>query len=552
MYKERVNRKWGLKKNYKRKDRELIIRMLDEAGPARALPYVNGEPVNMKKISRHRTGSKVQGELRRRSSSASSLETNTVSEEAGLNLDGGVLFSEYDPVVENNISPLTLPRTDDAHESVQERQWQQSSSGIYAENDIGWGQVDPATFNTSFAHWEPREPVEDTLPLNLSGTVDASDEVNLTLSSFAPSQPYEQVENTHLPLTLSRTLDAPDSFKSLEYILGHIDQYYLSCFRGQGQLFSHPVLGSVAARVIEVDDGFTDMGLLEIHDPGYAAISLAKSHQYREARILLGEAQDKLKDLLRAQHPTLLPFILEIICEDSTTPEFNVSESFRRYVCDLCGVIMGTQHPLTMILQLLGLVDHKLETCAMILSKIQTTLSAEFGASQWEARRPVKVFCRVLRHLGRYDEIEQILLGAYDGLETPSQSELLGLLYELAWLSARGRHDKTAAIKLFMEILHRTGRNAETGHISHFRIKALRGLGVLAREESRHEVSEQYFSAALRESKRGYRRRDSNTVRIGNELEETLRKLGRIEEADQLRRERDELFLVEDEEAVLI
>jgi hypothetical protein len=380
-------------------------------------------------------------------------------------------------------------------------------------------------------------------------------EVNpVPTSSSAYTVVGEGDENDPQPPTfnLLRALPAPSHLKTLEDILIHIDRYYLSCFRGQGQLFSKHVLGSVGVGVVDVDDGFTDMGLLEIHDPGYAAISLAKSRQYREARILLGEAQDKLKNLLRAQHPTLLPFILEIICEDSTTPEFNVSEWFRQYVCDLCGIIMGEQHSLTKILQLLGLVDHKLETCAMILSKIQAILSAEFGASQWEARRPVKVFCRVLRHLGRYDEVEQILpksVGVYGSLGSPTQSEMLGLLYELAWLSARGRHDNTAATKLFMEILRLTGRDAQMGQISHFRIKALRGLGVLAREDARHGISEQYFSAALQESRRGFGRRDSNTVRIGSELEESLRKLGRFDEADELRNERDELFL-EDEEAV--
>jgi hypothetical protein len=301
-----------------------------------------------------------------------------------------------------------------------------------------------------------------------------------------------------------------------------------------------------------VDDGFTDKGLLEIHDPGYAAISLVKSRQYREARFLLGEAQDKVKQLLRAQQPTLLPFILEIICENSTTPEFNVSEYFRQYVCALCSIIMGEQHPLTMILQLLGLVEYKLETCAMILGQIQAILSDEFGASHWEARRPIKVFCRVLRHLGRYDEVEQILpsfVGTYGSPETPTQLELLGLLYEKAWLCARGRHDNAGATELFMKILGLTDGDAQMGQISHFRIKALRGLGVLAREDSRHDISEQFFSAAWLGSRQGYGRRDSNTVRIGSELEESLRKLGRVDEADQLREERDELFRG-DEEAI--
>ncbi len=354
---------------------------------------------------------------------------------------------------------------------------------------------------------------------------------------------------------LARILAAPDHLQYLNDILVHIDRYYLSCFHGQRRLFSHQALDPVGVHSVDIDDGFSDQGLHQIHDPGYAAISLAKSHQYREARIFLGEAQDKLKYLLRAQHPTLLPFILEIICEDSTTPEFNVSEWFRRYVCDLCAIIMGQQHSLTMILQLLGMVEYKLETCAMILSKIQATLSAEFGASEWEARRPVKVFCRVLRHLGRYDEVEQILptaMGACAGLEKPTQSELLGLLYELAWLSARGRHDNNAATQLFGEILRLTGDDAQLGQISHFRIKALRGMGILAREEARHEVSEQYFSAALEESRRGLGRRDSNTVRIGSELEESLRKLGRYDEANQLKQERDELFLWEDEEAIVV
>jgi hypothetical protein len=460
MYKQRI-KAWGLRKNYKREDRESIIRTIEKAGPAQSthqLPQINGESVNMRRIWRYLGGSKLPAIHRRSSCRTSSVKNNTALDEDG------------------------------------------------------------STFRDDSAG-------------------SASD---------------EHVESSPTSFILPMKLALPDHLKNLEDILIHTDRYYLSCFRGPGRLFSTEVLGSVDVSLEGIDDGFTDMGLLEIHDPGYAAISLAKSRQYREARILLGEAQDKLKNLLRAQHPALLPFLLEIICEDSTTPEFNVSEWFRRYVCDLCGIIMGKQHPLTTMLELLGLVECKLETCAVILSKIQAVLSAEFGVSQWEARRPVKVFCRVLRHLGRYEEVEEILpttVGLYGSLETPTQSELLGLLYERAWLSARGRHDNTAATELFTEILRLTGRDAKMCQISHFRIKALRGLGVLARETSCHDTSEQYFSAALRESRRGFGRRSSNTVRIGSELEESLRKLGRLEEADQLRKERDELFL-EDEEAI--
>lgn len=374
------------------------------------------------------------------------------------------------------------------------------------------------------------------------------EEASLPSNELTLLENDEGFENSVGPLNIPRRLEAPENLKILEDILNHIDRYYLSYFRGQDRLFSDPALGSVGMGAVGLDDGFTDKGLLEIHDPGYAAISLAKSKQYREARILLGEAQDKVKGLLRAQHPSLLPFILEIICENSTTPEFNVPEWFRQYVRDLCSIIMGKGHSLTMILHLLGLVDHKLETCAMILRKIQAVLSTGCGASEWVARRPVKVYCRVLRHLGRYDEVEQILptsMGVYGSLEPASQSELLGLLYELAWLTARGRRDYSTASDLFNEILLLTDHDAKAGQISHFRVKAQRGLGVLAREECRHHLSQQYFAAALQQSRYGFGERDSNTVRISSELEEALRKLGRTEEADQLRRERDELFVDE-------
>lgn len=459
MWKQRV-KTWNLRKNYTAKDRELILRILQTAGSGQSvqhLPTFNGDPIDLKRLSRHGGRSQLQGRRRRASSSVSSDKNKPVLEEA-------------DP--------------------------------------------DPPS--------DPGCPAVDDGPSN--------------------SPP---------PLVLSRMLPAPPHLRHLEEILFYIDQYYRACFRGQHRLFSNQFLGGMG--MVDVDNGFADMGLWKIHDPGYAAISMVKSGQYRAARILLGETQDGLKDLLRAQHPTLLPFVLEIICEDSTTPEFNVSELFRQYVYQLSCIIKGEQHPLTMILQLLGVVDYKLRTCAAILNKIQAILSAEFGATKWEARRPVKVFCRVLRHLGCYDEVEQILPtagGDADNLETPAQSELLGLLYERAWLIARGRHDNQAATKLFKDIVRLTDEDAKRGQISHFRIKALRGLGVLAREESRHDISQQYFSAAWRGSRWGFGRRYSNTVRIGSELEESLRTLGRIDEADQLRKERDALFLG-DEEAIV-
>ncbi len=456
MYKQKV-KTWVLPKYNRRRSREPISPVIEEAGPsqpAHQLPQIDSEPVSMRRRSKNVGGSTVRETAQERTSSLISLRSNTVLEEIGSASNSSSAYPTIKVDIDSDFTALILPRT----------------------------------------------------------------------------------------------LAAPDHLKNLEDILVNIDRYYRSCFRAQGRIISGQVLGSEGASFVDLDDGFTDMGLLNIHDPSYAAISLVKSRQYREARILLSEAQDKLKNLLKAQNPTVLPFILEIICEDSTTPEFNVSEWFYRYVFALCTIIMPAPHPLTMIPQLLGIVKYKLETCAMILRKIQAILSAEFGASQWEARRPVKIFCRVLRHLGQYDEVEKIL-PVYGSLETPTQSELLGLLYERAWLSARGRHDTGAATERLMEILRLTSREAQMGQISHFRIKALRGLGVLAREESSHHISEHYFSAALEESRRGYGRRDSNTVRIGSELEESLRKMGRIDEADQLRKERDELFL-EDEEAV--
>lgn len=362
--------------------------------------------------------------------------------------------------------------------------------------------------------------------------------------NISPAYPSveEGDENSLPPLMLSRMVAPPEQQQYLEAILVHIDRYYKSSFLGQGRMCSKPLS---EPRVVDVDDEFTDMGLRNIHDPGYTAISMAKARQYRAARIFLGETQDRLKDLLVTQHPSLVPFVLEIICEDSTTPEFNVSEWFRQHVYQLCAIILGKQHSLTLILQLLGMVGHKLEICARILSKIQAVLSLEFGATKWEARRPLKVYCRVLRHLGRYDEVEQILptvMGDSENVETPTQSEMLGLLYERAWLNARGRHDNQAATSLFVDILRLTDGDAQEGQISIFRIKALRGLGVLAREDSRHDISQQYFLAAFQGSRRGFGRMDSNTVRIGSELEEELRTLGRDDEADELRKERDELF----------
>jgi tetratricopeptide (TPR) repeat protein len=495
MYKQRIQ-EWGLLKNHRRQDRDRVVTYL--RGPCakrsnQILPQINGEAVNLRKISRYVPGLEARERRRRRSSSHASTTGNAVVEE-----------------------------------------------------------IDSVSYGNT-ADVETFEPMETTLALVSSSVVPVgpNDTPHFDDTFNTSTDMVDYVEPTPVPIFFSRVLTAPNKFKYLEDILNHIDQYYRSCFYRQGTFFSNQVLNSVGVRVVEIDD--EDKGLHQIHDPGYAAIYLAKSGQYREARILIGEASDHFTNLLKAQHPTLLPFLLELICEDSTTPHFNVSEGFRQHVHDLCAVIKGAHHPLTMILHLLGLVGQKLETCAMILSKIQSLLSAEFGKSQWEARRPVKVYSRVLRHLGRFDEVERILptsLDAYDETEKPSQSEWLGLLYERAWLSARGRHDNAEAREHFKEILQMTADDAEVGQISHFRIKANRGLGVLASEEERYEVSAKYFADALDESRKGFGRRDSNTVRIGSELEESLRKLGRVEEAEVLRRERDQLFWREDVESL--
>jgi hypothetical protein len=80
----------------------------------------------------------------------------------------------------------------------------------------------------------------------------------------------------------------------------------------------------------------------------FLAASLAESSRYSDARVILNNSFDELKNALIHPSPQLLPSLLGVICaggEDQTP--FKIRELYREHAADLCRVYLGVRHPIT-------------------------------------------------------------------------------------------------------------------------------------------------------------------------------------------------------------
>jgi hypothetical protein len=142
------------------------------------------------------------------------------------------------------------------------------------------------------------------------------------------------------------------------------------------------------------------------------ASSLAESSRYSDARVILTNTFDELKNALAHQSPLLLPSLLSIICsrQGDQTP-FKVRELYCKHAADLCRVYLGVRHPITVIVRSIPDASDKAQVSNAVLGSLLAIVlkKAGFGETHDLPICLMQLQSETLERLGQFEEAERIL-----------------------------------------------------------------------------------------------------------------------------------------------
>ena len=271
------------------------------------------------------------------------------------------------------------------------------------------------------------------------------------------------------------------------------------------------------------------------------ATSLAKSNRYSDARVILNNSFDELKNALTHPSPQLLPSLLSVICargEDQTP--FKARELYREHAADLCRVYLGVRHPITAIVHFFRGAGGENQVFNVVLGSLLATVRRNTGLHE-SHDLPIYLMqlqTVALTGLGQFEEAERILRRTLTICTTANGTShwmTLDILVNLAWLNVTILQNYRQAEVLFGTVLRDTvdeeGVVIEPG----IRSNALEGLARVARFDGDLPKAEYLSRQALEVNVKVFGPKHKETIYFADRLEEMLRAQGKHSEADQLR-----------------
>jgi tetratricopeptide (TPR) repeat protein len=304
---------------------------------------------------------------------------------------------------------------------------------------------------------------------------------------------------------------------------------------------------SVHARTLSRPDHRAS--LYQLFNSVSAASFLADSSRYSDARVILNNAFDELKDTLTHQSLSLLPSLLSTICprqKDQTL--FKVRELYREHAADLCRVYLGVRHPITVIVRSFHDASDTTQVFNAVLGSLLAIVlkKAGFGEAHDLLIYLMQLQSETLECLGQFEEAERILQRALTICTTANGTShwmTLDILLDLAWLNKASLRNHRHAEVLFDNVLHDTVDEEGVVIKPGIRSKALEWLAYLARIDGDLPKAEDLLQQALEINIKSLGPKHEWTVYMENELEGILREQGKHPEANQLRC----LYQLEDE-----
>lgn len=345
-------------------------------------------------------------------------------------------------------------------------------------------------------------------------------------------------------------LPATQELEGTEQTLFEVSHYFRAYFNPGGTCQKGNMLRS--------QPFFGQSILSDIMDTYARACREAAISNYRTARILLSRVHRQLHLATRAEHSQLLGMVFTIMNTPSHSPKFETAELFGRFGIDISCTVFGTGHPITNAIQRYGRMSTSWATKEefvhrfgkMRLEIALVTLGGAFSeyhpATVIRSHRvndPQRAWLASSLHAPPYHYLAmktdatsctrlQEVIYNHESQYEPDHTTLLSTLHEWAGFHLRGMND--LAKRGFSEVLARIPEHSLDRTAIHARLRALKGLVVIADREGRWNEGETLCREALDLSIKELGHAHYYPIRLAEWLMDLLSQQGRDDEARQV------------------
>lgn len=252
-----------------------------------------------------------------------------------------------------------------------------------------------------------------------------------------------------------------------------------------------------------------------LRDSTVAAASLVAADRLDSAQEVLNKVLPGIEDQLRNPHPALYVMMAELALNLVRTPGLALRREVKRYIAARAFVILGAEHPLTVLLRL-DLPQARNEMLGeQLWNAILPILAKSFGSDHYQTSTQVYVAARNLASCGRIDEavtrIQRIidqwckLYGNNSLIVCYSKIELANILAsagsdmkaEFVVSDALRTSDMIQAAELRNEDCNLSEKRHRESSIAFPRVAGLRTLGKLHSLRGNYGASAHYYSQAV-------------------------------------------------------
>lgn len=207
-----------------------------------------------------------------------------------------------------------------------------------------------------------------------------------------------------------RPLDMPGDAQSLHLALGEIEKYYDNFF--SAEKYTPENIQKDFENMQVTKQPRTPVGLdplICLINDYNNAVMFAQQQKYADARLAVESISERTKHALRNQGPHLLIYLLVMICDSDCPAEFIFNNYLNRYLVDLCKIVVGPNHPITLILWQILMAESKTQMGEVLVRKSLEIFKNVFGQSHGETLLLMISVTNILWQQQLYVEAETFL-----------------------------------------------------------------------------------------------------------------------------------------------
>ena len=339
----------------------------------------------------------------------------------------------------------------------------------------------------------------------------------------------DTIRSFYLPAGPLWSLAKPQDMEDAEAVFFEASNYFRAyfspgeTFQKRNKLRSQPFFGQSL--------------LSDIVDTYARACHEAVILNYRRARILLNRVHRQLHLATHAEGSQLLGVIFTIINTPSHNPKFETADLFGRFAMNICCVVFGTGHAITKAIQryyrMSASPAAKEEFIVRFLLMRLEIARASLGGHRSTSHQSTITRCFGVNGVQFAKRLEEAVYIAESEYE-PDHAELLTALHEWAAFHLREINALHAAERGFKNVLATIPGQSGDRMAIHARLRALKGLVVIADRQSKWDEGEALCREALDLSIKELGQTHYYTIRLGEWLMDLLSQQGREEEAQQI------------------